>query len=58
MVRLGIARAVLMLGNQMDFGYCAIWIGFHESSHIYIVYMYSTSSVSEWFVFNIMVFTN
>ena len=24
-----------MLGNQMDFSSCAIWIDFHKSSHIY-----------------------
>ena len=23
-----------MLGNQMDFSSCVIWIGFHKSSHI------------------------
>ena len=24
-----------MLGNKMDFSSCAIWTGFHKSSHIY-----------------------
>ena len=25
----------LMLGNKMDLSSCAIWTGFHKSSHIY-----------------------
>ena len=34
-----------MLGNIMDFSSCAIWIGFHKSSHIcnYHFLLYSTN---------------
>ena len=30
-----------MLGNKMDFSSCAIWIGFHKSSHIIMILLNS-----------------
>ena len=35
-----------MIGNKMDFSSCAIWTGFHKSSHIWRIVSVTAHAVS------------